>query len=48
MPWVVHLQIESAPDRKYITNLKDVYFPGTVIAIKFPLQIKHNTLEVEK
>jgi len=29
--------LNQLPDKKYITNLGDLYFPGTTISIKFPL-----------
>jgi len=30
--------LNQMPDKKYITNLGDKYFPGTIISIRFPLQ----------
>ena len=30
--------LNKIPDKKYVTNLGDIYFPGTIISIRFPLQ----------
>lgn len=30
--------LNDAPDKKYVTSLNGVYFPGTIISIRFPLQ----------
>lgn len=30
--------LKQKPDRKFVTNLGDTFFPGTVISIKFPMQ----------
>lgn len=30
--------LNQRPDKKYVTNLGDISFPGTIISIRFPLQ----------
>ena len=30
--------LESPPDKKFVTNLGKTFFPGTIISIRFPLQ----------
>ncbi|MDU0460204.1 MAG: hypothetical protein RW306_15870 [Geobacteraceae bacterium] len=38
--------LDEKPDEEYVTNLGELFFPGTIIAIKFPMEISRQTEEV--